>query len=126
VGISEILPIVFFVGHDGLDYHDLLGEIHMSRQSIPVAADIEDQGPRFRSIIGCRKGPLHGREMRPFGFAGDVKKALQGLAGAGVFSSESAYSVLANDDHNSMIPKLGTFVNGKPSKGRNQAVMVVI
>jgi len=51
--------------------------------------------------------------MRPFGFAGDVKKALQGLAGAGVFSSESAYSILANDHRNSMIPKLGTSANGK-------------
>jgi hypothetical protein len=85
VGISEILPIVFFVGHDGLDNHDLLGEIHMRDQSIPIAADIEDQGPRFGRIIGCRKGPPHRREMRPFGFGGDVKKALQGLAGAACF-----------------------------------------
>jgi hypothetical protein len=60
----------------------------MSDQPILIAADIEDQGFCFRRIIGGRKGPLDGGEMRPQGFTDDVEKALQGLAGRGISSAE--------------------------------------
>ena len=106
----ERLPLVVLVSQHLLNHEELLPEVHAGDQAVLVAANVEDQSPRFLPDVGRTERFFHGRIMPPLGASRDFEKPLKRPARVGMFRCEPRQNGLAQHSNVSMFPYLGIAV----------------